>query len=197
MRALRFINTGTLVWELEKGNFLADFALFKPSSSLAVRSGVYFPAAEMRWLCWGTDPSRLRSEKQNTSTLCSEPAVSLVPACPPHPGCVVWDSRGLQMPPARGGLANFTGLRGNFPKRVYRQGWLFGSSSEPCTPRDTMGWGGPQCDNTGSPAEVFLGQAPKPNQFWKATCDHLFVGRLSCGQLNVSWGRRIEPSTSQ
>lgn len=197
MRALRFINTGTLVWELEKGNFLVDFALFKPSSSLAVRSGVYFPAAEMRWLCWGTDPSRLCSEKQNTSTLCSEPAVSLVPACPPHPGCVVWDSRGLQMPPARGGLANFRGLQGNLPKRVYRQGWLFGSSSEPCTPRDTVEF--PSVTMWAAQQQYFWGrhQNQHTNQFWKATCDHLFVGRLSCGQLNVSWGRRIETPTSQ
>lgn len=119
-RALRFINTGTLVWELEKGNFLADFALFKPSSSLAVRSGVCFPAAEMRWLCWGTDPSRLRSEKQNTNTLCSEPAVSLAPACPPHPDCVVWDSRGLQMPPARGG--KFYRVTGEFAKKGVQAG---------------------------------------------------------------------------
>lgn len=157
MRALRFINTGTLVWELEKGNFLVDFALFKPSSSLAVRSGVYFPAAEMRWLCWGTDPSRLRSEKQNTSTLCSEPAVSLVPACPPHPGCVVWDSRGLQMPPARGGLANFAG---EFAKKGVQAGVAVRILFRALHTKGHRGV--PQCDNMGSPAAVFLGQAPKP-----------------------------------
>lgn len=159
LRALHFINTGTLVWELEKGNFLADFALFKPSSSLAVRSGVCFPAAEMRWLCWGTDPSRLRSEKQNTNTLCSEPAVSLRA----HPIQTAWFGTQEVSRCLLPGVANFTGLQGNLPKRVYRQGWLFGSSSEPCTPRDTVGWGVPQCDNTESPAAVFLGQAPKPS----------------------------------
>lgn len=63
------------------------------------------------------------------------------------------------MPPARGGLANFTGLQRNLPN--CRQGWSFGCSSEPCTPRDAVGWVVPRCDNVASPAAVFLGQPPK------------------------------------